>query len=119
MTALASTDVTVTVVEELRGGPKKKRNRVTIAFGNGTLTYPSGGVPMPAIGKFGMVTVLNGLTFLDDANANGFHYKFDATNRKIRVYQGDNDNAADAPLIELTTAATPAAATLVCEAVGW
>lgn len=119
MAAIAAANVTVTVNSEIRGGPKQKRNRVTIAFGNGSLTYPSGGVPMPAIGSFGMVTALDGLVMIDAHAANGFLYKFDRANRKIRIYQGDNDNASDAALIELVTATAPAAASLIAEAIGW
>jgi hypothetical protein len=118
MVALASTDVTLTVNEQTRQ-TNQKRNRVTVAFGNGTLTYPSGGVPMPAIGNFGMTEAINGMLFLEPNAANGFVYKYDISENKIRIYQGDNNNVADAPLIELTTAATPAATTLVTEVVGW
>jgi hypothetical protein len=47
-------------------------------------------------------------------------YKYDLTNTKVRIYQGDNDNAADAPLIELVGgAATPAAASLIASVIGF
>lgn len=118
MAALVAGDVTLTLNEETRQN-HQKRNRVTLAFGDGSDTYPSGGVPLPAVGNFGMVTSLDGLIFLEPNAANGFVYKYDISAHTVRIYQGDNNNAADAPLIELTTAATPAATTLVCEAVGW
>lgn len=118
MVAIASTDVTLTLSEETRQN-HKKMNKVSLAFGNGTLTYPSGGVPLPAIGNFGMVTALDGLVYLEPDAGNGFVYKYDQSAHTIRIYQGDNNNAADAPLIELTTAATPASATISAYAVGW
>ena len=70
--------------------------------------------------KMGNPTIIEDLNFVDMANANGFVYKYDATNEKIRMYQGDNDNVADAPLIELAGgSATPAAATLIVESKGY
>jgi len=118
MAAIAASDVTLSLDEELRQ-TNQKRNRATVTFGDGALTYPSGGVPLPAIGNFGMVEAMNGVVFLEPNAANGFVYKYDISAHTVRIYQGDNNNAADAPLIELTTAATPAATTLVCEAIGW
>jgi hypothetical protein len=85
MTALASTDVTVTISERRIVG-KKRRNLITIAFGNSTLTYPSGGVPMPTYGSFGMVRQLDFLNLLDQDNASGVFWKYDKTNNKLRAY---------------------------------
>lgn len=85
MVALASTDVTVTVERRAIEG-KTMRNRVSVAFGNGTLTYPSGGVPMPAFDKFGLRRNLDFLTIFEDASGNGYVYKYDKTNNKLRIY---------------------------------
>jgi hypothetical protein len=61
---------------------------------------------------------------IDAANANGYVYKIvpqsGQTSPKVRIYQGDNNNASDSELIELVAAsAAPAAATLVLEVTGW
>lgn len=118
MPAISATDVTVTILDRHIEG-KKKRSQCTIAFGDGALTYPSGGVPLPADSSFGFKRAMDLLLISDGDDSNGFVWKYDATNKKLRGYQGDNDNVADAPLIELTTAATPAAQALRVEAVGW
>lgn len=119
MTALASTDITVTVsIRDRRIYGNKHKVPVTIAFGNGALTYPAGGVPMPAFGSFGMKRNLDFMEFTDPANANGFLYKYDQTNNKIRIYQGDNANAAAAPGVELGAVAV-AALTLQALCTGW
>lgn len=119
MVDLASTDVTVTLEERTIEG-KKKRNRVSIAFGDGALTYPSGGVPMPAFGSFGMVRNLDYAILIDPASATGIIWKWDKTNLKLRGYEGDYAQAGDASLVELDAASdAPAAQTLYAEAVGW
>lgn len=117
MTALASTDVTVTL-ELRRIEGKRKRNRVKIQFGNATLTYPTGGVPMPSAGAFGMYRNLEGLLFIDEASGNGFVYKYDRTNNKLFIY-AETTVATNQPLLEATTALAPAATTIVAEAIGW
>lgn len=122
MADIAAADVTYT---EQAGTAKagtadpRREGIFSVAFGNGTLTYPTGGVPLDKA-KLGCPSQLDELIILDSGNANGFVYKWDAANNKIRIYQGDNDNAADAALIELVGAtATPAAATLKVKAKGW
>lgn len=87
MTAIASTDVTITLAPQdadvMTG--LKTISFPTIAFGNGTLTYPTGGIPLPAIGKFGMKRQLK-MLLLQQPSANGFVYKYDAANHKIKIF---------------------------------
>jgi hypothetical protein len=82
---IAASDVTITVEKKSIEG-KQKRNRVKIAFGNGALTYPAGGIPMPAFGKFGMKRDLAFLTVFDEDNGTGLHWKYDKVNKKLRCY---------------------------------
>lgn len=91
----------------------------TIAFGDGTLTYPAGGVPMTKA-KLGCPNVIEEFSLQDPASANGFVYKYDYANEKIRIYQGDYSEAGDGPLVELAGgSATPAAASLKVKVSGW
>src|SRR5689334_1661486 len=120
MVALVAADVTVTVRERrIIPGAKKKRLALTLAYGDGAKTYPAGGIPLPAFGGLGFVRFLDTVEFTDAANANGYLYKYDETNNKIRIYQGDNTNAAAAPNIEVTTSHAPAATSLRAIAWGW
>jgi hypothetical protein len=92
---------------------------MTVTFGDGVLTYPAGGIPLTAA-QMGCPNEVRTLNLFSPDSANGFVYKYDQANNKIRIYQGDNNNAADAPLIELASgSATPAAATLYAEIIGW
>ena len=118
MVALVAGDVTVTVNERrIYGTGKKRRNRVTLAYGDGAKTYPAGGIPMPVLGIFGMTRQLDYLAVIDQSG-DGFVYKYDATNNKMKIY-AEQAVATNAPLLEATTALAPAATTIVCEAVGW
>ena len=85
MADIAAANVTVTV-EDQNIVLGKRRNRVKIVFGDGALTYPSGGVPMPGFASFGMVRNLDYLTVFDDDDASGLLFKYDRENNKLRIY---------------------------------
>ena len=86
MANLASTDVTVTIAQANRHILGKiKMAEGTVAFGDGALTYPNGGVPMPAIGNFGMNKELSSLNIMD-SSADGLIYKYDQDNHKIKIF---------------------------------
>jgi hypothetical protein len=124
MADIAASDVTYTANNDRYGksvlaGSGMRKNDVTVAFGNGALTYPAGGVPLTKA-KLGCPNFLQSVEIFDASSANGFLYKYDRTNEKIRIYQGDNDNVADAALIELIGgSAAPAAVSLKVNATGF
>jgi hypothetical protein len=87
MTALASTDVTVTVSvrnRDIMPGAPKLAQIASIVFGNGSLTYPTGGIPLPAMGVFGFKKLIEFGAI--EQPVNGFFYKFDRTNHKMLIY---------------------------------
>ncbi len=103
MAHFANTDVTVTIASRDReiAGAAAGRNMTiaTVAFGDGSLTYDTGGVPMPAIGLFGFRNEIK-MGLIEQPPANGFIYKYDAANRTIKVFtQGirTGSTAAGAP----------------------
>ena len=89
MTALASTDVTVTIGSRDRdigrGAIRKYMGVASIAFGDGALTYPTGGVPLPAIGNFGLHRQMD-FASLEPPPGDGYVYKYDRENHKILIY---------------------------------
>lgn len=90
MANFASTDVTITVRPNDRniagvGGASKDIVYATIAFGNGSLQYATGGVPLPAIGNFGLLREID-LMLIEQPSANGFTYKYDHTAHKIKIF---------------------------------
>lgn len=123
---------------------KYKELDVTISFGDNSSTYPALGIPLAATGvqattipgtsttygtgelatavTFGFRSSLKQLDIMDFSNGDGYVYKFDKTNFKLRIYQqaatGSLSGTAQ-PLIEVTTAFVPAAGvTLVGRAKG-
>lgn len=108
MTALAASDVTYAVVEQSKTEDGFKKLVMTLSFGDGSLTYPTGGVPL-AIASLGCPNHVRSLTVLEDTSAVGYYPQYDSSAVTLRLFQGDNDNVADAPLIELITSVAPAA----------
>ena len=117
MADIAATDVTYSLVQQdVDGGRGPRENIVDATFGDGALTYPSGGVPLTKA-QFGMPNVLEYLLLVEPDASNGFVYKFDASAESIRIYEEQDTSGA---LIELVGGvATPAAATLRVKAVGY
>ena len=111
----ASGDIAVTVNERTIEG-KKKRNRCTIVLGTGGNDYPSGGIPLPTYQEFGMVRNLDYIINYDNSSADGFLWKYDATNNKLRGYLS---GATGVVLAELATGTAVTTRTWKGEAVGW
>ena len=114
MVALTSADVAVTQMDVGRKSiaGKKKRFRVKLVFGDGALTYPALGVPMPAFGRMGMVRFLDGLEYIESASDDSNQYKYDFVNNKIRIYIGTTG-------VEMGAVAPVAARTIYADAIGW
>lgn len=85
MATLTSADVTVASVRRERVG-RLNHHYVDFTFGDGALTYPSAGIPLPALSKLGMLRELV-LVNIEQPPGNGFHYKFDRANHKLRIYR--------------------------------
>ena len=121
MADIAAGDVTYALQEgtQSREDASRFRGVFKVDFGDGVDTYPTGGVPLTKADLACPNRIIE-LHFVDAASANGFVYKYDWVNEKIRIYQGDNDAGADGPLVELAGGvATPAAATLYVSVLGW
>lgn len=118
MAAIAATDLTYTIVKQRKEESGNKIYNITVAFGDGALTYPTGGVPLTAA-KMGCPNNIISVLLVSPGAANGYVYKYNLANNKILIYQGDNDQAGDTALIELLNSIAPAAATLSLEVTGY
>lgn len=95
MADLAVTDVTATQVSSVISG-RERKNEITLAFGDATKTYPAGGVPL-SLAMLGLKRNVKSLIFADSSSGDGYVYKHDLTNNKIRIYtQGAVVGAAGA-----------------------
>jgi hypothetical protein len=95
-------DVTIIVQERYaRGGSKQRRHRVRIAFGDGALTYPAGGIPLPNYAMFGLQQRLDFLVMTDTSDDQGILWKFDQDNLKLQGFiQGVVTSAAGAGTLD-------------------
>lgn len=83
----------------------------SVAFGNGSLTYPSGGVPLTKA-KLGCPNEVVELHLMEQKASDGLTYKLDYVNLKLRIYNTSN--------VELTGGSTAVtAATMYVKVVGW
>lgn len=119
MADLTASDVTVTVTARTNIG-KRRIATGTIAFGNGALTYPTGGVPLPAIGSFGLIRNLESFE-LDGSNVVATEYlcRYDKTNHKLALYLYDGASAGKATFEQAAGTYTPAARTYNFTVIGW
>lgn len=98
---------------------KSRHVRALLTTGAATQTVTAGGDNIPAFGSWGFKRNLDYLIISDAHNADGFIYKYEpGTPGQMRVYQGDNANAAAAPAVE-ATGVTINSRSLLVEAVGW
>jgi len=88
MSDIAATNISVTMTpEDLeikdQGG---KVSYPQISLGDGSMTYPSGGIPMPPIGKFGMEFFIKRMFINPVSPANGNTYRYIRSTNKIRIF---------------------------------
>jgi len=89
---------------------------VSLAFGDGSKTYPTGGIPLPDKSKFGMNQQIQFMALMPPAN--GYVYVYDKANHKLVIQYGDYDKGSDGPLIEVPNTHAPAATTLEALVIG-
>lgn len=85
MSNLVAGSVTYTIKNLRRLGNSKVHNRVQLAFGDSTLTYPAGGIPI-SIGKLGCPNVVESMTIVDQGTS-GYQFQYDSVNAKLVVVQ--------------------------------
>lgn len=118
MPAIAAANVTVTVNERVRL-TKKKAHFCTVTFGNASLTYPTGGIPLPSYASFGFQRALTALEVLGvNERTSDYVVRYGPTNKTLLLYE-EEATAAGGPLLECDTAEAPAARSYRVIAYGW
>jgi hypothetical protein len=87
MADIAAGDLTYTIVKSRKEESGHKVLNLTVAFGDGALTYPSGGIPLTAA-KMGCPNQILSVVIDGPASGDGIVYKYDKANNKIRMYKG-------------------------------
>ncbi len=83
MADIAVTDITATKVGKTEIGKTVKTHVMDLAFGDGALTYPTGGVPL-SVAKLGLAREVHSVQIAGAPD--GFVYKWDQVNNKIQIY---------------------------------
>lgn len=86
MADIAAANVTYTVTKQRKEESGNKINSVTIAFGNGALTYPANGIPLTKA-SMGCPNAIVAGHLVQSNSADGIIYKYDQVNNKIRMYR--------------------------------
>lgn len=81
MSNIAATDITLTLLTQRRSEDGRRLNVYTMAFGDGALTYPAGGVPITKA-KLGCPNIIEQLTVFDKGTS-GYEWSYDRTNEKL------------------------------------
>jgi hypothetical protein len=87
MADLTAANVTVILnPEDIDLSPDRvgRRTFPVISFGNGALLYPALGIPMPDLGKFGLLFAIKRVYI--EQPASGYIYHFDRANHKLRIF---------------------------------
>ena len=88
---------------KLDSSPGQNELQFKISFGNGTDTYPTGGIPL-ALGSLGLVNYCDALMMSGQDAPDGYMYKFDRNALKIMLFiEGD----AAGEMVEESNSATP------------
>ena len=123
MTALAVSDWTVVINKTLiKAG--QRETHCTLTYGDGALTYPTAGIPLPTAATLGMQRNIDNLIIVDSAlnaaTTTAYMYEWDKSNHLLKIYvDEDPAGVATAPFVEAATGVTPAASTLEIIVQGW
>jgi hypothetical protein len=86
MSALVAGSVTYTLQNNaVKDESGRRKQLVKIAFGDGALTYPTGGVPLSNLANQGWPNLIESLV-ISDAGSSGYVPRYDATNNKLMLF---------------------------------
>lgn len=85
MADIGSSNVVYTISKNKKLEDGRHIIEATLAFGNATLTYPAGGVPLLK-GSLGCAYVIDSLV-IEDKGGSGYSIDYDKVNAKIRMFQ--------------------------------
>jgi hypothetical protein len=108
MTMIAATNITWTINSRVRIG-KRYFVEATMAFGNASLTYTTGGIPV-SVTALGFRRSIDGLMVVEGTK-NNLTYQWDQSANTIRILTAGTEHTADSTAVATTS--------LEVYAVGW
>ncbi len=121
MGALTAAAFAVTLAERWIEG-KKRHTRGTLTLTGGSDTYPTGGIPLPTLDKFGFIQRIDTLVVFGKLGSDTVNYAptYDKVNHKLQLYSShDTAGATTLPMDEQDTSEAPGTKSWYFEATGW
>lgn len=116
MAAILLANVTHTLNHRSKDDRGNWVSELSIGFGNGALTYPTGGIPLDK-SKLGLASQNVKWGIIEDSNPlDGYVYKFDLTNLKLKMF---TQTGAAGALAELANTVAPAASIVRLQVTGF
>lgn len=117
MAAFVASDVTVAITKRwIAGGLIHAIG--TLTFGDGALTYPTAGIPLPARASFGFGRAIHAFqVFGVNERTTDYMVRYGPAAHTLLLYE-EEGVAAGGPLLEADTAEAPAARTYSWYAIG-
>lgn len=84
MSALVAGSVSYTIYRQKKLEDGRKIVQAKLSFGDGALTYPTGGVPL-VIGNLGMRAILESFS-VDDNGISSYGFSYDKVNQKLVMF---------------------------------
>jgi hypothetical protein len=120
MASITASDVTYTLDQNDASYPLGKHGKVlyaTIAFGDGSLTVPDGGIPLEKK-NLGCPYRLRSLEVIE-SNASGYVFEYDVSAEKLLMLYQDGDAGNLVSVEASPDSVAPAAVTLQVRVVGY
>lgn len=109
MAAITGFTYTVQKRRRVDASPPVNECKASLTFGDGSLTYPTGGIPI-AKASLAMPNFLESVDILESGSADGYIYKVDLANAKIKIFVSPavaSTPSTAVALSELASSATP------------
>lgn len=103
MSAITGFSYTVSKRRRLDASASINQAHASLTAGDGSLTYPTGGIPFDKT-QLGFNNSLEFILFTGQTTVDGYVYKYDIANAKIKLFQ---QSSATSALTELPNTATP------------
>lgn len=99
MAALGASDVVYTPQGRSYGSSiednSARHKKLKVQFGDAAKTYPAGGIPLSGLANWGFPYSISEVMIVDAGNADGYVYKWDAVNNKLRIYNATTAHSHD------------------------
>lgn len=119
MAAITASDVTYTFNRSEDAGGEGYKHFMTIAYGDGSLTYAAAGVPLTKASMGCPNAIVNFQIVESNLAVDGYVIDYDKSANTLLLYQTDLSASTDAGLIPVTTSDTPAATSVEVVVTGY